>query len=407
MQFWLRTCLKALATAYFLLTSVYCLLAYLPYTYYAVIKAPPNSWVPWFATHHVQIYWALLLCGVAAYWPQRQTSKFLILFGAFTAGGILLALHPVLPKLQSNSSAYAWGIAALVPVIFIAVFQIIFDYPRGPKRSQSSLTYFPVVVAASAVWLITTLGAKWEYHRAGHPLSVHGKDFELGLWSFVTHVVLAVLIVSLLNLIFAMARRTSHPRAIPFFTIGISAFAALSVSLKNFLDTALSFRGWLPLLYALLLAAALVLCCISFLLTWYSRPKSQTIQTMPAISQRNAKLFSVIGMAVLVPLALIVPSTVGEWDWNSVIQRIFTLVFWIALTAACYRILHRPRTYSAAAMIAVLLIAATSYKTLQATEFIWASSLGPTNDDIAISIERYASQNISLQLADHFLGNAP
>src|SRR6478752_2152040 len=403
MQFWLRTCVKALSTAYFLLTSLYCLLAYLPYTYYAVIKAPPNPWVPWFATHHVQIYWALLLCGVAAYWSQRQTSKFLVFVTAFTSGGILLAVHPVLPKLPSDSSAYAWGIAALLPIILIAIFTIIFVYPRGPQRSQSSLTYFPAVVAASAVWLITTLGAKWEYHRAGHPLSVHGKDFELGLWSFVTHVVLAVLVVSLLNLIFAMARRTSHPHAIPVLTIGILAFAALSVSLKNFLDTALSFRGWPPILYALLLAAALVLGCTSFLLTWYSRPKRQTAQA----AMRNAKVVSFIGIAVMVALALIVPSTVGEWDWNSVIQRIFTLVLWIAFTAACYRILQRPRTYSAAATIAVLLIAATSYKTLQATEFLWASSLGPTNDDIAISIERYASQNISLQLADHFLGNAP
>ena len=93
MQFWLRTCVKVLAAAYFLLTSVYCLLAYLPYTYYAVIKAPPNPWVPWFATHHVQIYWALLVCGFGAYWPQRQTSKFLAFFGAFTAGGILLAVR--------------------------------------------------------------------------------------------------------------------------------------------------------------------------------------------------------------------------------------------------------------------------------------------------------------------------
>ena len=407
MQFWLRTCLKALATAYFLLTSVYCLLAYLPYTYYAVIKAPPNPWVPWFATHHAQIYWVLLLCGVVAYWPQRQTSKFVVFFSAFTAGGILLAVHPVLPRLQSNSSAYAWSIAALLPIILVAIFQIIFDYPHGRQRSQSSLTYFPVVVAASAVWLITTLGAKWEYHRAGHPLSVHGKDFELGLWSFVTHVVLAVLVVSLLNLIFAIARRTSHPRAIPVFTIGILAFAALSVSLKNFLDTALSFRGWLPILYALLLAAALVLCCTSFLLTWYSRPKGQVAQPMQPTSLRDTKLFSFIGIAVLVPLALIVPSTVGEWDWNSVIQRVFTLALWIVFTAACYRILHRPRTYSVAATIAVFLIAGTSYKTLQATEFLWASSLGPTNDDIAISVDRYASQNISLQLADHFLGNAP
>ena len=109
MQFWLRTCLKALSAAYFLLTSVYCLLAYLPYTYYAVIKAPPNPWVPWFAMHHVQIYWALLLCGVGAYWPHRRTTKFLIYFAASAWAEFCWPFIPVLPKLQSNSSAYGWA----------------------------------------------------------------------------------------------------------------------------------------------------------------------------------------------------------------------------------------------------------------------------------------------------------
>lgn len=404
MQFLLRRCVKVLSAAYFLLTSVYCLLAYLPYPYYAVIKAPPNAWVPWFATHHVQIYWALLLCGVGAYWPHKRSAKFFVFFGASAVGGILLALHPFLPKLQSNSSAYAWSLVALIPIILMALSQVIVDWPQDSLTSQSSLTYVPVVVAASAICLITSLSAKLESHRAGHALSVHAKDFELGLWSFVTHVVFAILIVSLLNLIFAIGRRTSHPRTLPFVTIGLTAFAVLSLSLKNFLDTALSFQGWSSILYAILLAAAVVLCCSSLVLTWYSRPKRQPIQSAP---MRTSKSFSVIGIVVMVALALIVPSTVGEWDWNSVVQRCFTLGLWIAFTAACYRMLHRPRTYSSAATIAVLLIAATSYKTLQATEFIWASSLGPTNDDVALSIERYASQNISLQLADHFLGNAP
>ncbi len=407
MQFWLRTSVKALSAAYFLLTSIYCLLAYLPYTYYAVIKAPPNPWVPWFATHHAQIYWVLLLCGIGAYWPHKRSAKFLVFFGTSAVGGILLAFHPFLPKLQGNYIAYAWSIAALIPIILMELSQVILNWPRGSHRSQSSLTYLPVVVAASSICLITSLGAKLEYHRAGHPWSVQAKSFDLGLWSFVTHVVLAVLIVSLVNLIFTIGRRTSYPRTFPLVTIGMVAFAVLSLSLKNFLDTALSFQGWHSICYAVLLSAAVVLSGASFLLAWYSRPTIQATQRMQAAPTRNGKLLSVIGIVVMVALALIVPSTVGEWDWNSVIQRLFTLALWIVLTTACYRIMHRPRTYSSAATIAILLIAATSYKTLQATEFIWASSLGPTNDDVAISIERYASQNISLQLADHFLGNAP
>jgi hypothetical protein len=252
MQFWLRTCVKVLSAAYFLLTSVYCLMAYLPYTYYAVIKAPPNAWIPWFATHHIHIYWVLLLCAMGAYWPHKKNSKVLVFFGASTLGGILLAFHPFLLKLQNNSSAYAWSIASLAPIILMALSQAIVNWPRGSKPSQSSLTYLPVVVAAGTVCLITSLGTKLEYHRAGQLLSVHAKDFELGLWSFVTHVVLAILIVSLLNLIFAIARRTSHSRVVQVVTIGTAAFAVLSVSLKNFLDTAFSFQGRASILYALL-----------------------------------------------------------------------------------------------------------------------------------------------------------
>jgi len=404
MQFWSRTSLKLLWTAYFLLTSLYCLLSYLPYTYYAVIKAPPDAWIPWFVTHHVQIYWLLLLGAAGTYWSEKGTRQFSIFYGASMLGGILLAFHPFLFQLKSDFSAYVWCIASLIPLGFMGLFQVIADWPHGTGRSQSWVSYFPVVLAASTVCLITTLGTRLKYHQAGQSLSVHLKDFELGLWSLVTHVALAILVVSLLNLIFALAQRTAYPRAITSLTIALVVFAVLGVGLENFLDSALSFHGWSSILYALLLAATIVLVGLSFLLAWNLRRGSQIPQ---ALTTPKRKLFSVIGATVLAALALIVPSTVGEWDWNSAIQRLFTMLLWIGMTAACYRIFHRPRTYSVAATFAVLLIAGAGYKALQATEFLWASPLGPTNQDVAITIERYASQNISLQLADHFLGNAP
>ncbi len=387
-----------------MLTSLYCLLSYLPYTYYAVIKAPPDAWIPWFVTHHVQIYWLLLLGAAGTYWSEKGTRQFSIFYGASILGGILLAFHPFLFQLKSDFSAYAWCIASLIPLGFMGLFQVIADWPRGTGRSQSWVSYFPVVLAASTVCLITTLGTRLKYHQAGQSLSVHLKDFELGLWSLVTHVVLAILVVSLLNLIFALALRTAYPRAITLLTIALVVFAVLGVSLENFLDSALSFHGWSSILYALLLAATIVLVGFSFILAWSLRRGNQIPQ---ALTTPKRKLFSVIGATVLAALALILPSTVGEWDWNSAIQRLFTMLLWIGMTAACYRIFNRPRTYSVAATFAVLLIAGAGYKALQATEFLWASPLGPTNQDVAISIERYASQNISLQLADHFLGNAP
>jgi hypothetical protein len=66
---WLFTALKLLWGIYLLLTSFYCLLAFLPYTYFALIKAPPYDWMPWFAHHQAALYF-LALAGVAiAEWP--------------------------------------------------------------------------------------------------------------------------------------------------------------------------------------------------------------------------------------------------------------------------------------------------------------------------------------------------
>jgi hypothetical protein len=402
MQLRLRTFLKLLWAAYLLLTSAYCLLGYLPYTYFAVIKAPPEAWIPWFVAHHGQIFWGLLLCTACCYWSQKGTRQFSILFGASTLGGILLALSPILPRLQNNFSAYLWSIGSLIPIALMAVFQLMTYKSQGTGRARSFVTYLPGLLAATTVCLLTTLGTKLKYHHAGQSLSVHLKDFELGLWSLVSHVVLAILIVSLLN--FVLTEHTASPRAIRFVTIGLAIFVAFSVVLAGFLDTALSFQGWLSGFYAVLLAATLTLLGASFVFTW-NGPRENQLQQGATAS--GSKLPAVIALIVLSPLALMLPSTVGEWDWNSIFQRLFTLLLWVAVTAACYRILQRPRTYSVAATIAVLLIAAAGYETLRATEFIWGSPLGPTNEDVSVSIERYASQNISLQLAHHFLGNAP
>src|ERR1051326_2508103 len=48
---------------FLLFSSIYCLLAFLPFTYSALIKAPPYDWIPWFVNHYSALYW--LACGIA------------------------------------------------------------------------------------------------------------------------------------------------------------------------------------------------------------------------------------------------------------------------------------------------------------------------------------------------------
>ena len=66
MRSWTATFLKLIWGIYLVLTSIYCLLAFLPYTYFALIKAPAYSWMPWFAHHHRPLYWLALLAAAVA-----------------------------------------------------------------------------------------------------------------------------------------------------------------------------------------------------------------------------------------------------------------------------------------------------------------------------------------------------
>jgi hypothetical protein len=56
-RLWLQTFLRLASGTYFVLASVYCLLAFLPYTFCALIKAPPYPWMPWFVRHQGGLYW--------------------------------------------------------------------------------------------------------------------------------------------------------------------------------------------------------------------------------------------------------------------------------------------------------------------------------------------------------------
>jgi len=101
---WFATILKVFFGAYFALTSLYCLLAFLPYTYYSLIKSPAYAWMPWFARHHDLLFWVAVFAA-AAFRPLKKSAAYLACFGVLGCLGIVLAVRPFLAVLESNRSA--------------------------------------------------------------------------------------------------------------------------------------------------------------------------------------------------------------------------------------------------------------------------------------------------------------
>src|ERR1700744_4596445 len=110
MKLWFSIPLKLAWAGYFFLTSIYCVLAIPPYTYYALIKAPPYAWVPWFVGHHVMLYWIAWLASAVAYGPGKKTGAYIACVSVSCVLGIVLTLNPFLPSVQSNRSTFVYAI---------------------------------------------------------------------------------------------------------------------------------------------------------------------------------------------------------------------------------------------------------------------------------------------------------
>lgn len=380
---------------YLILTSAYSLLAFLPYTYVALIKEPPYPWMPWFATHHAVLYLMTLALLAATQWSKRRKRGFAVLFGGLALAGVGLLLKPFMPTLQDNQMAFWWSVIALIPLLLTSGANLRGDLQVADGEAEGMFSYSTAVLIACFVTLIYGTGSQLHTYAERASVRFDRVWIELSFWSALSHALLAVVMVSLLNLIQLVSRRARHPRQASLVAGCGLAFIFLWIALFRFLGTAFSFAGWEARLYAALLAIALT--------TWVAWLALPFIRDVETSSRHKFALVAVV--LTMSSFAIVLPALVTGSDWNGVLQATFTVIFWMALSVCIYHLRPRRTTYSAVTMVAVVLFAAFGYKTLQATEIFWAKPLGETDDDVARAMENYASGDASFQLVHHLLGN--
>ena len=408
MRIWLFTLLKLLWGTYLVITSVYCLLAFLPYTYFALIKAPPYDWMPWFVHRQAMLYF-LMLAGVAiAQWPRKDARGFALLFGTLVVAGVYLALRPFMSTLQNNWTAYIWSLVALTPIVLVAARDVGQHWPAGgdERRAGTLFAYSSAVLIAILVALLSAASGSVHRYFDNRSFSLSGVSsfgrLEITAWSLISHVLVAIIVISVLNLIRMASWRTRRPASFTFLTIGLLIFAVLWTVLFRFLNDAMSFEGWFAHLYAGSLAVALTLLLASLVLPFHGAAETPFPQDGET---RSPHLVLWVAVLILSSLAVALPTLIGGGDWNGVLLHTFTLFFWISFSICVYRLQARRKTYSLATILAVLLLGGFSYKALQATEIFWAKSLGSADDEVARTLDMYAAGDVSFQMAHHILGN--
>ena len=405
MKLWINTLLRLASGAYFVVTSLYCLLAFLPYTFYFLIKAPAYNWMPWFAHHQPALYWLAAAALLAANWERLAGSKYrnwrrLIALTALLTPGVVVSFHPFLSSLDNNAAAYRWSIAALLPVVVVTLLAN-FEFDPGQRSNPArSFHYSAVLLSAGSMSLVYAIGAAIRAYSQNHRMIMHAPDIAFLLWSLLAHAVLALLVFSVLNLVSLVASRTSAPRAAQLVMNGLLTFAALWTVLFHFLESALSYRGLTAHLYAALLALTLTLWGHALILPFFRREPSK-----PGRPTLN-RIAVWLTLTVCSVLAIAFPYVIGDADWSGFLQSTLTLLLWITVTASLFSLHPRKSCYSLPVVLGVLVISGLVYKGVQATGIFWSKSLGSTDDDISLKLEEYAGHDNSFQLAHHILGNS-
>jgi arylsulfatase A-like enzyme len=427
---WLNALLKIVVGKYFVLTSLYCLLAFLPYTFCAFIKTPPYAWMPWLAHHQAATYWVAIVAALASGWTAQtrwKDSRTLIGIGLLGAGGVYVTLRPFLPGLQSNGAAYAWSLIALLPLIGIVVWQSSISRLLSGQLSSSPspITYSssaqpaPDVVqnrtqpfgfsagllVALVVSLIYTIGARMRVYSDTHALAFHGQDAEVALWSLVSHAALAIAVLSALNLIFLVAGKTPKPQFARRGLVGTLIAIVLSIVLARFLGSAMSFDGWGAYVYASAFAVTLTLWGFWIVEPFLTRARSSSSSGAGTRLSSGQAVATWMAIAAITLLALGSRWLIGGEDWNGLVEGAGALLFWIAMSLCVYRLRPVRANYSAAVVVGALLVSVFLYKGLQATEIFWGKPLGATDDEISLKLEQYGADDASFLLAHHLLGN--
>jgi glucan phosphoethanolaminetransferase (alkaline phosphatase superfamily) len=405
----IQTGLRFVVGTYFVLTSLYCLLAYLPYTYTAFIKAPPYPCMPWFAQHQAFLYWFAAAAGIVAAEGKsllehlrRRDRRLVLATIALVIFGVYLSARPFLSSLQSNRAAYWWCLASLLPVIGFSLWRSpAKESEHASSSSRSAFGYASGALVAIAVSVIYFIGARLQVYLETHSLGLQRQLAHLALWSLISHTAVAIAVLSGLNLIYLIASKSRWPRTIRRWMVGLSIVVALWIVTERFLDTAMSFNGWSAYGFALMFAMSLMLWGFALVSPFAERGTFNNERL-----SRLQKSFVWALIAVLVVLALMSRTLIGGEDWNGFVASTWALIFWIAMSLCAYRLRPARANYSAPAIVGILLASAFVYKSLQFTQIFWSKPLGSTEDEISLTLEEYGGHDASFLLAHHVLGNS-
>ncbi len=377
----------------YLLSGVYCLLAFNPFTYQAVLKFNMVSWLPAFIRWQPALLLIVVLLNAAVDGVFRRTAapgrRFF--HGIQTLAALALLIHPLLTRLENGPASLGYALAFFGSVLALLLLDFREQGARLPTLARDSDQGFRLLVAALGTALFLSILFLAVARLKAGPGSVGAVP---ALWSLGAHLLAALMGAVTLLALQGLSRSLRMDLGLELRLTLLLGALAIALVLHQIAFTAIAFTGVPAVVVAGLLALCLVLAMA--VLGSGVHPPAQAESALDLLLHPLAPLSQVPTWGVVASLgalagaAGLVETQAAVFDWNFLFQKLVALATGGLAFAAFHALAPRwtgRRTGSNPLFLATL-GALVAFKLLPA--------LLPA--DLDARLERHAGQDASVRL---------
>ena len=399
---------RALFAFFFLFTSLYCLLAYVPFTFQQVIKGGLIPQLLVFARIEHWLYWLILIViFLALGWDGTRRLRWFWM--VHVAAGIGLVVHPVLPRLKNDASSLMWSLAHLAPVIWLAYIGWRRHFPliKWTNRIDSQDRRVFGAAWQAALFLTITYACVGWLHRLS-PLGKvawkpSGELFGLGV-SALSHLLVFLFFFTVLNLIGVVAGWCPRPVLVQFALCHLLGAAAMWMVFHSIVFSAMSFEGTAAQVFAVAYSTTLTvflasICAVRASLARVEVNSGLTLALWIVKQDKRTLPRELLAVALVAIAAWALVTNAARMDWNYLVQKLTVVAMWVTAFRLFYRarvaMVGTPKQTGRFLMCALMVV--PSYRMYEATRPI---AWGRIERKVTVAqfLDRWTGYDVSFKL---------
>lgn len=413
-------CARLAFAVFVVLTSAYCLLAYIPFTYHWLIQSTLVKWLPVFVKLHTLLYWILLSLVVATLAPDLGRSRRRRLAIGFIAiqvtAGVFFIFHPLLSNLPNDDRSYYLSLISLFPLFWLAAIDYSGHVPERkwlPGEDQH-LTVRTVLLAAGFLSAVN-MGVCYLRFISTGEVHLRGSERLVILsWSLASHTLVFLLTFVAIGLIRTLSSRFANAPMAEFYLCNLMICLLLVLLFRQTVLPTLTFNGRAADVFSIVAASSIVAFISGLGLRLQANGESLVgggfrlalaplLFLYPRKTSPRLVRFGWLGLIAI--LAYLIPVSTATRDWDFLFQKLGVVLIWTVTFVLFFALQSRilTKSYRPAGIFLITIISAGSYAILRSSEPLLPALLNDEQLDVNATLDRYAGYDVSFKLAREIL----